>query len=262
MMIGNNIKRIRQNKGMTQEQVGEVIGVSGQAVSKWENGSALPDIQILPKLAEYFGISIDELMGYKLNALTRKEQFVKFMLGNGILQLGEFELKNWKQKNYYLDAEKFTTNAQIAKIGEFFADCIKENDIDYDVVLGLAYHGIAFSTATACALFQKYGITSDFCFDRKVPDRKGRKICGHTLKDGEKVIIVDDLITTGKSICERIELLKEEAEIEVVAVVVIANLENEEIIKNGLGAKMIEEQWGAKVYSIITDKDINDYINR
>ncbi|MCR5705062.1 MAG: helix-turn-helix domain-containing protein [Eubacterium sp.] len=262
MMIGKNIKRIRQNKGMTQEQVGEVIGVSGQAVSKWENGSALPDIQILPKLAEHFGISIDELMGYKLNALTRKEQFVKFMLGNGILQLGEFELKNWKQKNYYLDAEKFTTNAQIAKIGEFFADCIKENDIDYDVVLGLAYHGIAFSTATACALFQKYGITSDFCFDRKVPDRKGRKICGHTLNDGEKVIIVDDLITTGKSICERIELLKEEAEIEVVAVVVIANLENEEIIKNGLGAKMIEEQWGAKVYSIITDKDINDYINR
>ena len=129
-------------------------------------------------------------------------------------------------------------------------------------MLGLAYHGIAFSTATACALFQKYGITSDFCFDRKVPDRKGRKICGHTLKDGEKVIIVDDLITTGKSICERIEFLKEEAEIEVVAVVVIANLENEEIIKNGLGAKMIEEQWGTKVYSIITDKDINDYINR
>lgn len=156
-------------------------------VSIGENGSALPDIQILPKLAEYFGISIDELMGYKLNALTRKEQFVKFMLGNGILQLGEFELKNWKQKNYYLDAEKFTTNAQIAKIGEFFADCIKENDIDYDAVLGLAYHGIAFSTATACALFQKYGITSDFCFDRKVPDRKGRKICGHTLKDGEKI---------------------------------------------------------------------------
>ena len=86
MTIGPNIKRLRQNKGVTQEQLGDVLGISSQAVSKWENESALPDILILPKLAEYFGISIDELMGYKLNALTYKEQFVKFMLGNGILQ--------------------------------------------------------------------------------------------------------------------------------------------------------------------------------
>ena len=75
MTIGTNIKRLRVNKGITQEQLGEALGVSGQAVSKWENESALPDILFLPKLAEYFGISIDELMGYKLNALTYKEQF-------------------------------------------------------------------------------------------------------------------------------------------------------------------------------------------
>ena len=79
MTIGVNIKRLRQNKGLTQEKLGEVLGISGQAVSKWESGAALPDITILPELADYFGISIDELMGYKLNALTYKEQFVKFM---------------------------------------------------------------------------------------------------------------------------------------------------------------------------------------
>ena len=103
MTIGTNIKRLRQNKGVTQEQLGEVLGISSQAVSKWENESALPDILILPKLADYFGISIDELMGYKLNALTYKEQFVKFMVGNGILQLGEFDLKHGQKKRYYLD---------------------------------------------------------------------------------------------------------------------------------------------------------------
>ena len=261
MIIGNNIKRIRQNKGVTQEQLGDSIGVSGQAVSKWENGSALPDIQVLPKLADYFGISIDELMGYKLNALTYKEQFVKFMLGNGILQIGEFDLKGGQKKNYYLNSEKFTTNAQIAKIGEYFADCIRENGIRYDVIVGLAYHGIAFSTATSCSLFQKYGVTTDFCFDRKVSDSRGRKICGHTLIDGEKIIIVDDLITTGKTLCERIDRLKEQADIDVVAVIVIANLVNEEARKKGLGEKMLEERYGTKVYSIITDKDINDYLN-
>ena len=56
MRIGMNIKRLRQNKGVTQEQLGDVLGISSQAVSKWENESALPDILILPKLADYFGV--------------------------------------------------------------------------------------------------------------------------------------------------------------------------------------------------------------
>lgn len=256
MTIGKNVKRLRQNKGITQEQLGEMLGISSQAVSKWENGSALPDITVLPKLADYFGISIDELMGYKLNALTYKEQFVRFMIGNGILQLGEFKLKNGQTKGYYLNSEKFTTNAQIAKLGEYFADCIRENSIEFDVICGLAYHGVAFSAATACALFNKYGVTVDYCFDRKVPDSRGRIICGHTLKDGDKVVIVDDLMSTGLTLCERVDRLKELADIEVAAVVVIANLTNDEAIEKGLGSQMIEKKYGAKVYSVITDKDV------
>lgn len=256
MTLGTNIKRLRQNKGITQEQLGDVLNVSSQAVSKWENESALPDIMILPELAEYFGISIDELMGYKLNALTHKEKFIKFMLGNGILQQGSFHLKHGQEKKYFLDTEKFTTNAQIAKIGEYFADCIRENDLEFDVLVGLAYHGIAFSTATACALFQKYGITVDYCYDRKVPDSRGRMLCGHTLKDGEKIVIVDDLMSTGHTICKRIEQLKSVADIEVTAIIVIADLTDEEARAQGLGAQMLEEKYGAKVYSIITEKDV------
>lgn len=256
MTIGNNIKRLRQNKGVSQEQLGDVLGISGQAVSKWENESALPDILILPNLAEYFGISIDELMGYKLNALTYKEKFVKLMLGNGILQLGQFDLKNGQRKRYYLDTERFTTNAQVAKIGEYFADCIRENNIEFDVLMGLAYHGIAFSTATACALFNKYGVTIDYCFDRKVEDNMGRKICGHTLKGGDRVVIVDDLITTGLTLCERIERLKEMTDIKVVAIIVIADLTNEEARQQYLGVRMLEERYNTKVYSVISEKDI------
>ena len=209
MTIGTNIKRLRQNKDVTQEQLGNALGITSQAVSKWECETALPDIDLLPKLADYFGISIDELLGYKLNALTYKEQFIKFMLGNGIMQCGEFDLKHGQKKKYYLDTEKFTTNAQIAKIGEYFADCIRENDLEFDVIMGLAYHGVAFSAATACSLFNKYGITVNYCYDRKVPDSRGRIICGHTLNDGEKVVIVDDLMSTGKTLCNRIERLKE-----------------------------------------------------
>ena len=262
MTIGNNIKRLRRNKGVTQEQLGEALGISSQAVSKWENESALPDILILPKLADYFGISIDELMGYKLNALTYKEQFIKFMLGNGIIQLGEFELRHGQKKNYYLDTEKFTTNAQIAKIGEYFADCIRENGLEFDVIMGLAYHGIAFSASTACLLFNKYGVTVDYCYDRKVSDSRGRILCGHTLKNGDRVVIVDDLMSTGQTICKRIERLKEVADIDVTAVVVIADLTDDEARAQGLGAQMLEEKYGAKTFSIIKEKDVNNFLEK
>ena len=260
--IGKRIAQHRKRMGLTQDQLAEKLGITAQAISKWENDLSCPDIAILPKLADYFGISIDELMGYKLNALTYKEQFVKFMLGNGILQLGEFDLKHGQKKRYYLDTEKFTTNAQIAKIGEYFADCIRENGLVYDVIMGLAYHGVAFSASTACSMFNKYGITVDYCYDRKVPDSRGRIICGHTLKDGEKVVIVDDLMSTGQTMCERIERLKEVADIDVIAVVVIADLTDDEARAQGMGAQMLEEKYGAKVYSIITEKDVMNFLEK
>ena len=128
--------------------------------------------------------------------------------------------------------------------------------------MGLAYHGVAFSAATACSMFNKYGITVDYCYDRKVPDSRGRIICGHTLQDGEKVVIVDDLMSTGQTICKRIERLKEVADIEVTAVVVIADLTDDEARAKGLGARMLEEKYGAKVYSIITEKDVTKVLGK
>lgn len=96
--------------------------------------------------------------------------------------------------------------------------------MECNVVMGLAYHGIAFSTATSCALFQKYGETVSYCYDRKVPDKKGRILCGYTLQDGDKVVIAD--------------------------------LTNEEAGEKGLGPALLAEKYGTKVYSIITEKDV------
>ena len=60
-MIGMNIKQLRQEKHIKQDTLADAIGVSAQAVSKWETGASDPDIALLPKLANYFGVSIDEL---------------------------------------------------------------------------------------------------------------------------------------------------------------------------------------------------------
>jgi orotate phosphoribosyltransferase len=106
------------------------------------------------------------------------------------------------------------------------------------------------------ALFDKYGITVNYCYDRLVPDSRGRIICGHTPGDRERVVIIDDLIFSGSTLIERIEGLKTTAKIEVAAIIVITDFmttkENEVIT----GAQRIEELYGAKVYSVITKEDI------
>lgn len=223
-----------------------MLGVTYQSISKYENGTVLPDISLIPLIASYFGVSIDELFGYKLDALTNKEKFVKFMADNQILNfVGDAE--------YYINSENFSTNASIAKIGEVFADCIRENNLEFDLLAGGAYHGIAFSTATGVALYNKYGMTIEYCYDRKVADSRGRMICGHTPRDGERVVIVDDAIVSGKSMIERIEVLKKIANIEVVAVVVIVNRKNQKGIS---GEQRLKKKGVDKVYSIVTDEDI------
>ncbi len=261
MSIGNNIKQLRLNRGITQEQLAEQLHISGQAVSKWENNTAMPDIACLPLLADFFGVTIDELMDYKLNALTNKERFVKFMIGNGILQLKNCTLKSGAESSYYIDSEKFVTNAQIAKIGEYFADCIRENHIECNVILGLAYHGISFSVVAAYALFQKYGLTVNYCHDRKVKDSRGRSLCGYTLKDGDRVVIMDDVVSSGQTISQKIDEIMKITKIEVAAVVVIANRMVKDDSSEKFGSVMIEEKYGTKVYSIITDEDVQKYIS-
>ena len=61
MELGKKIKQLRFKAGLTQEQLGEKLGIGAQSVSKWENAVAMPDISTLPMLAEIFGVTIDDL---------------------------------------------------------------------------------------------------------------------------------------------------------------------------------------------------------
>jgi len=254
--IGDKIKLLRKLKGITQDALSDVLHISYQAISKWENGLAQPDISTIPIIANYFGVSIDELFDFKLNALSSKERFIQFMANNGMLKVDVELVGSGNEKKININTEKFETNAQIAKVGGFFADFIKESNIEFDTLVGLAYHGIAFSSATSIALFDKYGMTVNYCYDRLVPDSRQRIICGHTLADKEKVIIVDDLIYSGSNLIERIDRLKELAELEIAAVIVITNFMSIADGETKTGAQKIEERYGTKVYSIVTKDDI------
>ena len=246
--IGKNIKRLRMSKGDTQEQLAEKLHVSGQAVSKWENDAALPDISLIPLISDYFDVTIDELFDHKLNSYTYKERFVKLMYDSGVLVFKD-------DGEYYINSENFSTNAHIAKIGECFADFIRENNVEFDAIMGMAYHGVAFSTATSCTLYQKYGITTSYFHDRRSPDSRGRVLCGYTPESGDKIIVIDDIIGSGDSLDARLEKITSSFDVKISAVIVIADCSSPR--SDGIcGSEYISKKYGAKVLSIISDEDI------
>ena len=243
--VGRTIQCLRKAKGVTQEKMAQQIGVSFQAISKWENEYTLPDIMLLPVIAEYFGVSIDDLFQYKWNAMTTKERLACFMMKNGILSPKD------SGGGYDLNTERLTTGMQLNAVGEAFAKFLMEQHAEFDAIVGLAYNGIGFAAATAVALQSHYGLTTHFCCDRLTEDRRGRILCGYTLCDGDRIVIVDDMIGTGRSLNERINRILDYADVQIAAILVIAETSTDAAAKIQL-----EQKYHTKVYGMTTDRDI------
>lgn len=255
--IGSNIRKLRVSKGDTQEQLAKELQISFQSVSKWENGAASPDISFLPLIAEYFGVTIDELFSYKLNALSYKERFIKFMVNSGVLKFGEFKLKSGRISPYFINTGNYKTGSQISKLGDFYAECIKEHEIKADALYGPAYKGISLAISTGIILFNRYGLDWNYCFDRKeVKDHgEGGMIVGYQFKNGDKIVIVEDAITSGKALRESITKIKQLADVKVTDMII--SVDRMEVGNSNMSAVMeVEAEFGIKVHSIITVNDI------
>ena len=74
--LGNNIRQLRRRDKRTQEALAEALGVTSQAVSRWESGGSFPDMNLIPSIANYFGVSIDELFGYTNDRTKRIDELV------------------------------------------------------------------------------------------------------------------------------------------------------------------------------------------
>ena len=100
MEMGKEIRRLRQDRGLTQEALAAALNVSAQTVSKWECGNSVPDVQLLPEIAIYFGVSIDQLF-----AMTPAQQMER--IENRIYDRGLFD-----------EAEERQIEAQLRAFGE------------------------------------------------------------------------------------------------------------------------------------------------
>lgn len=107
LLIGKNIKKLRQQRNLTQEEMANHLGISFQSVSKWERGDGYPDITMLPSLANYFGISVDELIG--TNEIAKQDKYKSinrlwFENNQNLLHLENVQLMKESLKTFPNDA--------------------------------------------------------------------------------------------------------------------------------------------------------------
>lgn len=98
--LGKRIAEYRKRKKLTQDQLAEQLGITAQAVSKWENDQSCPDITMLPKLAEIFGISVDTLLGAEQSPVRHAEVVEEDSEPNG------FHFSNGKWELHYDSGRK------------------------------------------------------------------------------------------------------------------------------------------------------------
>ena len=191
-------------------------------------------------------------------ALTYKEEFIKFMVENGVLRFGEFTLKSGRKAPYFINTGNYKTGKQLAKLGEYYAQCIVENGLEPQTLVGPAYKGIPLSVTTAIALFNEHGKEVNYCFDRKeVKDHgEGGLFVGQQLSDCEKVVIIEDVMTSGKALREILPKLEAAAKVEVVGMIISVDRMEKALNSDLSAVKEAKKEFGIDVYSVVTMTDI------
>ena len=197
-------------------------------------------------------------------AYTYKQEFIRFMVENGVLRFGEFTLKSGRKAPYFINTGNYKTGKQLAKLGKYYAACIEENGLKADTLVGPAYKGIPLSVTTAIALFNGYGKELNYCFDRKeVKDHgEGGLFVGKQLVDGEKVIIIEDVMTSGKALGEILPKLAAAAKVEIVGMIISVDRMEKALNSDLSAVKMAKQEYGIDVYSVVNMNDIIEAIEQ
>ena len=191
-----------------------------------------------------------------------KEQFIEFMVESDVLKFGDFTLKSGRKSPFFMYAGAYVTGEQLMKLGQFYAKAIySKYGTDFDVLFGPAYKGIPLSVSTAIAFHELYGKEVRYCSNRKEVKDHGDKgiLLGSKIKDGERVVIIEDVTTSGKSIEETYPIIQEQGEVEVTGLMVSLNrMERGKTEQSALDE--IREVYGIQTGAIVTMQEVVEYL--
>ena len=191
-----------------------------------------------------------------------KQEFIDFMVESQVLKFGEFTLKSGRKSPFFMNAGAYVTGAQLRKLGEYYARAIHDNyGLDFDVLFGPAYKGIPLSVATTMAISELYGKEIRYCSNRKEVKDHGDTgiLLGSKLKDKDRVVIIEDVTTSGKSIEETFPIIKAQADVEVKGLIVSLNR-----MERGKGEKSaleeVKDLYGFPTAAIVSMKDVVEHL--
>ena len=191
-----------------------------------------------------------------------KQEFIEFMVESHVLKFGEFTLKSGRKSPFFMNAGAYVTGSQLRRLGQYYAKAIHEHyGDDFDVLFGPAYKGIPLSVATTIAYSELYGKDIRYCSNRKEVKDHGDTgiLLGSQMKDGDRVVIIEDVTTSGKSIEETYPIIKAQGNVEVVGLMVSLNR-----MERGKGEKSaleeVQELYGFKANAIVTMADVVEHL--
>lgn len=192
-----------------------------------------------------------------------KKEFIEFMVESQVLKFGSFTLKSGRQSPFFMNAGAYVTGNQLHRLGLYYARAIHDNfGDDFDVVFGPAYKGIPLSVVTAMAYHELYGKEIKYCSNRKEAKDHGEggNLLGHVLEDGDRVVMVEDVTTSGKSIDETHPIITAAADIKIKGLIV--SLNRQEVGKGGVkcACDEVSEKYGFPTAAIVTMSEVTEYL--
>ena len=193
-----------------------------------------------------------------------KQEFIEFMVESDVLKFGEFILKSGRKSPFFMNAGAYVTGSQLHKLGQYYAKAIHARyGDDFDVLFGPAYKGIPLAVVTAIAYSELYGKEIRYCSDRKEEKDHGAdkgSFLGSTLKDGDRVVMIEDVTTSGKSMEETVPKVRGAADVDIAGLMV--SLDRMEVGKGGekCALEEVKDLYGFETGAIVTMAEVVEYL--
>lgn len=192
-----------------------------------------------------------------------KQEFIEFMVESDVLKFGEFTLKSGRKSPFFMNAGLYVTGTQLHKLGQYYAKAIHDHyGEDFDILFGPAYKGIPIGVATCIAFSELYGKEIKYCSNRKEAKDHGDVgiLLGSSIKDGDKVVIIEDVTTSGKSIEETFPIIKAQGDVEILGLMVSLNRMEKGRDSDKSALLEIQEKYGFKANAIVSMAEVVEHL--
>ena len=192
-----------------------------------------------------------------------KEEFIEFMVDSNVLKFGDFTLKSGRKSPFFMNAGAYVTGSQLKKLGNYYARAIHDTfGLEFDVLFGPAYKGIPLAVATSIAISELYGREIRYCANRKEIKDHGDKgiLLGSKLRDSDRVLIIEDVTTSGASIEETMPIIQAQADCDIVGLMVSLNRQEKGIESDQSALEEISDKYGFPTSAIVTMEDVVTYL--